>query len=84
MLDATHSRGLRDFLAIICHLWHRNQPELATNKQGGRMTDPDGMRSSVRVLRPCGANRPIECIREEVFAGFRFDRHELAPVIRLQ
>lgn len=52
--------------------------------QGGRMTDPDGIRSSVRVLRPCGANRPIEWIREEVFAGLRFDGHELAPVIRLQ
>ena len=48
------------------------------------MPDPDGVRQAGRVLRPGRLHRLVERIRQEILAGFRFDRDELIQVLRLQ
>ena len=51
--------------------------------QSGRVPDPDCIRKSIRILRACGPDRPVERICQEVLAGLRLNGNELAPVFGL-
>jgi hypothetical protein len=45
------------------------------------MSDSDGVRYAGRILRSGGLNRLIECIAQEVFAGFWLDSYEPIRVL---
>ena len=46
--------------------------------------DPDSVRETGRVFRPGRLHRLVERVRQKRLAGLRLDRHEPAPVLRLQ